>query len=75
LGSGFKNILTELNIEVTTEEIASAWAKASKETASSFGRKSFFLHKDLFREMIISFGKIFGHRVSEASIADFHHYQ
>ncbi len=75
LGGGFKHILSELKIEVTPEEIASTWTKVSKETIIRFGRKSFFLHKDLFTEMIISFGNTFGHKVPESLIEGFHHNQ
>lgn len=75
LGAGFKHLVSQLDININQEEIGDAWTKASKKAALHVGRKSFFLHKDLFREMIVSFGDSFDYKVSESLIEEFHQNQ
>mgnify|MGYP000264622229 CR=1 FL=1 len=75
LGGGLKHLLSQLDINLTSKEIGVAWAKASKKAALRFSSESFFLHKDLFREMIVSFGNSFGHKVSEPLVEEFNQNQ
>ena len=74
-GGGLKHLLSQLDIDVSSKEIINAWLKASKEVGLLFGKKNYFLHKDLFREMVISFGNSFGYTVQEPLIEQFHQNQ
>ena len=71
-GSGINYLMQELGIEATGKEVGQGWRSASSEVGERYGKQSYFLHKDLFRDTVTHFLDQFGHCANDDLLEEFH---
>lgn len=75
MGGGIRDVIESVGIEAPGEVIGRAWRGAADRAGESFGRQSYFLHRDLFRTTLAHFLEHFGHELEESVFTAFHQRQ
>jgi len=71
-GSTIRHVLESLNIDASPEQVGRTWRAAATQAGEHYGRQSYFLHRDLFRDTRRGFLQAFGHSVDEDFFQAFH---
>ena len=72
MGSGIGLVLERLGIAAEPAEISRLWGAANRHVGQRFGAKSYFLHRDLFRETLSYFLAQLGHSADDKLFDQFH---
>ncbi len=72
MGGGLGFVLRELGIEADPADIGASWGEANRHVGQRYGRESFFLHRDLFRDTMHHFLADFGKTPSDDLLDEFH---
>ena len=72
MGRVVSDTVGALGIEVEPSEIGSAWREASAAVMREYAAKPYYLHKDLFQDMLRDFAARLGAAVSEEAAESFH---
>lgn len=73
--SGLRHVIESLELGATSERIREAWQIASKQVGERLGAQPYFLHKDLFRDTLVTFLQSFDKDAPAALLDEFHQRQ
>ena len=54
-GNGIRHLMEQTGLQLTREQVGHAWQDVSKKVAGHYAQQAYFLHKDMFRDMVTGF--------------------